>query len=298
MIESLKDYLKSKEVAFKENVKLSQHSPVRIGGIAPLVIYPRTVNELIYSVNLQDISKIPPKILGRKSNILFADGTLNSILIDASEVNFISFSQNEVSVGCGASIPLLSRLACSCGLSGFEELSGIPGSVGGAIVGNAGAFGKEICDVLYSVIAYDRVSRELIEFKAYECDFSYRKSLFCNEKFVILSAKLRLSECSGDKIRNRILTYREKRIKSQPTEPSLGSTFKRPSQGYAGEMIEKCGLSGFTVGGTKISEKHAGFIVNIGGATAADYMALMKLAADKVYEQFSVKLQPEIKYVN
>ena len=247
---------------------------------------------------MQDNSKIQPKIVGRKSNILFADGTLESILIDASGVDFISFSQNEVTVGGGASIPLLSSLACSNGLSGFEELSGIPGSVGGAIVGNAGAFGREICDILHSVLVYDIITRGIREFQSFECDFSYRRSLFGNDNYVILSAKFKLYECSSEEIRNRILAYREKRMKSQPTEPSLGSTFKRPSRGYAGEMIEKCGLSGFTVGSAKISEKHAGFIVNIGGATATDYLGLMKLASDKVYEKFSVKLQPEIKYVN
>lgn len=298
MLESVKDYLKIKEVDFKENVNTSYSSTVRIGGVSELVVYPKSIEQLIYATEMFKLTDKRVKIVGRKSNVLFMDGELKSILVDTAKLNDIKIEANTLTALCGTSLPRLAKLAQSKALSGLEELFGIPGSVGGAVFGNAGAFGREICELVESVTVYDKELNEIIELSGVECGFSYRGSAFSSRDFVILSVKLHLVESERDTVFKRMTECKSRRSAAQPTLPSLGSTFKRPSHGYVGEMVEKCGLSGYKIGGAQISEKHAGFIVNTGGACASDYLKLMELASGRVFEKYALRLEPEIKIIN
>lgn len=297
MLELIKDYLKVKDVKFKENLNTSRISFIRIGGVTRLVIYPANIEELIYAYKICKSSQIPTKLLGRKSNVLFFDGVLDSIFIDTSEMKVAKFDGSRIEVECGASLPWLAAQAAERSLSGFEELSGIPGSLGGAIVGNAGAYGREMCELVDSVLVFDKVTETVLVLSSDKCCFSYRYSIFSDERYIVLSAVLKLTAGDSQTIRERMRDFRAKRMSTQPSLPSLGSTFKRPKVGYAGEMIDKCGLSGLTVGGAQISDKHAGFIVNLGCAKASDYVCLMELARERVHERYNVLLEPEIRII-
>ena len=182
------------------------------------------------------------------------------------------------------------------GLSGAEELSGIPGSVGGAIYGNAGAFGREISDIITSVSIYDPVSESICCLSMSELDFSYRSSVFSKRPWIIISATLTLSEADTNSVNARIKEFVKIRRERQPIgEMSLGSTFKRPSADVAASLlIDQCGLKGYTVGGASVSRKHAGFIVNTNNATSSDYLSVAKHVANSVNEKFGVALEMEI----
>ena len=300
MLEYVLEYLKAKDVEYKENIKLSDISPIRIGGYAKIVILPRNIPELLDAFKFCSREKVKVKIIGGMSNILPEDSGYDGIIIKTDKLKNVEFSGDEIVAECGASISRVAAASAEHGLSGFEELSGIPGRVGGAIYMNAGAYGREISDILSECTIYDVDSAEITVLSSDQLHFSYRKSDLSSGNFVLLSAKFHLSEDLTDNISQRMKEFGQRRRSSQPTNmPSLGSVFKRPDPNRsAGELIDKCGLRGFSIGGAGISEKHAGFIVNLGGATAGEVKSLMTIAERTVYEKFGIRLQREIEFLD
>ena len=299
MTREILDFLKVNDVKYKENFKLSLISPIKIGGIAKLIIYPDNKNKLIDVVDFLENRKIKYKILGRMSNVLLPDTEFNDIIIKTDELSFLEFHGTVVEAGAGITLPLLAKITADMGLSGLEELSGIPGSLGGAIRGNAGAYGREISDLVSQVTVYNFRTSSIECLKVDKIKFDYRFSSLVDADVILLSAKLSLARSDKIYANSLIQTYRERRTATQPVGlPSLGSTFKRPENEIsASKLIDECGLKGKRVGGAKISEKHAGFIVNVGGATAEDYLELSDIAKDMVYQKFGISLEKEIEVI-
>ncbi len=294
MILGFMDYLKRKEVEFTENKRLSELSSARIGGEGRLVVSPKYRGELITVLEYLDSHTVDYKVVGGCSNILFPDGKTDKIIVKTSGLADFSAKGSTVTAETGVSLSALSRSLARAGLSGLEELSGIPGTVGGATVGNAGAYGREIGELIEGAELYDREACRVITLSQADLGFGYRTSILKSGRFVLLSVRLKAREHSSAASFMRIGEITEARRKSQPKEPSLGSTFKRPPGGYASRMIDLCGLKGRACGGAKISEKHAGFIVNACGATAKDYLSLAALAQKEVLRKFGVLLELEI----
>ncbi len=299
MIRETLDFLKMNDVKYKENFPLSLISPVKIGGEATILVYPKTQDELIEIVDFLGKTKIKHKIVGRMSNVLPPDDKYSGIIIRTDFISRYHIKGTSVEASAGVSLPYLAKITADSGLSGLEELSGIPGSIGGAIRGNAGAFGREISQLVSRITVYDTKTSSFDRLKAEKVCFDYRSSSLMAENLVILSVKLSLSRSDKSKTNYLIQRYREKRIATQPVgQASLGSVFKRPYRDVsAAKLIDECGLKGKKVGGAKISEKHAGFIVNVGGATAADYLTLVEYAKDKVYEKFGILIEREIEVI-
>ncbi len=296
MYNELLNFLKVHDVEYKENTPLATISPIKIGGDAAFVVFADSEHKLVALVDFLVKLKIRYKILGRMSNVLPLDEKYDGVVIRTDRLASYTIVGESLTVSCGAGLPYVASILMNCGLSGFEGLSGIPGSIGGAILGNAGAFGSEISDRLINVRAYDLRRRRIIVLSRADCCFTYRGSVFKDGGYIILSADFLLCRKDAALIKADMDRCRNIRKNTQPYGlPSLGSTFKRPSEGiYAARLIDDCGLKGYTVGGAQISNKHAGFIVNIGGATAKDYIDLSSYAAKCVYDRFNIRLEREI----
>jgi UDP-N-acetylmuramate dehydrogenase len=234
-----------------------------------------------------------PVILGGGSNILAAGEGVREPVIHTAGLRHIAFDGCVVRAGCGAGLPELSRAAARKGLSGLEWASGIPGSLGGAAVMNAGAYGGEMSQAVTEVLAFD--GREAVWIT--EFDFSYRHSVFIDTpSLTVLEVTLRLSQDDPAEITARMEAHMRARNEKQPVNlPSAGSFFKRPKGGYAAALIEECGLKGASVGGARVSEKHSGFIVNTGGATCDDVLRLASLVRETVFIRFGTELEPEVR---
>ncbi len=296
MPRDLTDFLKAHDVEYKESLSLAQISPIKIGAEADCVAYPDSIDKLVNLVRFLWKNKIKHIILGRMSNILPSDKKYNGVVIRTDNIRRFYLFGNILTAECGTALGEISRFLCKAGFGGFEGLGGIPGSIGGSLVGNAGAFGYEISDCLYRVFAYDIHGDCVRVMSPFECNFSYRSSVFKNQKFVILSAEFVLPKSDAASVLAKMEGFREKRMKTQPYGlPSLGSTFKRPDKNlYAAKLIDDCGLRGFKMGGAEISEKHAGFIVNRGGASSFDYQNLMEYARKCVNDKYGIYLESEI----
>lgn len=290
------DFFKMNDVEYRENGDLSVISPIKIGCNALALVYPKSNEELIGICNfLQDL-KIEHKIVGRMSNLLIARDYYNGVIIKTDLMRDYSVNKEYVKVSAGVSLPLLAVITSKAGLSGLEELSGIPGCIGASIRGNAGAFGREIGDVIRSVSAYDRRKKQIIYFTRDHIAFSYRSSSFMSEDIIVLDAELSLVSSSKESVQCRMEHFRRARASTQPKGvPSLGSTFKRPAKDIsAAKLIDDCGFRGYRIGNAKISEKHAGFIVNCGGATASDYLTLADFVSNGVAKKFGINLEKEV----
>jgi UDP-N-acetylmuramate dehydrogenase len=234
-----------------------------------------------------------PIILGGGSNILAADEGVQTPVVHTAELRQITFEGSMVRAGCGTGLPELSRAAMREGLSGLEWASGIPGSLGGAVVMNAGAYGGEMSQAVTEVLAFDgHDSVRMTEF-----DFAYRHSVFLDTpSLTVLEAALRLTPDDPAAIAARMNEHMKARNDKQPVSfPSAGSFFKRPKDGYAAALIEQCGLKGTGVGGAQVSEKHSGFIVNTGGATCGDVLRLASLVRETVFKRTGTELEPEVR---
>ncbi len=294
MLQSIFDFLKDKDFKYKERVNLSKLSSLGIGAIAPLVVYPDSIEKLVELVKYLEKINFPYKIVGRMTNILFASCKIEFVIVATSHIDKIKFSADSVIAECGAPIPRIARLSAERNLAGFEQLSGIPASVGGAIRSNAGAYGVEISELIEAIEALDKKNGESVVLHSEDCDFSYRHSIFQGDRYVILFATFKLCFAEHD-VFDRMEYFRQRRIATQPYgERSIGSTFKRPENGFAAQMIDECGLKGLRIGNVQVSEKHAGFIVNLGLGTANDYLELMSIVTRTVHERFGVLLEPEI----
>lgn len=282
------------ELELLEQEPMSRHTTFRVGGPVPLMALPQNAQQAAAAVRAAAQLGIAPFFLGNGSNLLVPDEGVDVFVIKTG--NCLCGAEVEDTCIRAESGILLSRLAVLArdrGLTGLEFAHGIPGSLGGAVTMNAGAYDGEMAQVVTSVTVLTQAG-ELVETD--EFDFSYRHSAFSDGSRLILGAKLRLQRGDEAQIRARMEELMERRKSKQPLEyPSAGSTFKRPEGYFAAALIDQCGLKGLRVGGAQVSEKHAGFVINRGGATCADILSLMEQVRRRVLEQTGVELEPEVK---
>ena len=298
-LKELIDFLISNGISFEENADGSRLCSFRVGGSIRVVIRPTCVVQMRSVYKFLKANNIKSILLGKGSNVLIGDEGFDGVAILTSEMKNMTRAGSCIEVAAGASMTALSSVAQSYGLSGLEFAHGIPGSVGGGIYMNAGAYGGEISQVLFSCVCYDKEEDALVEFNNSKCQFSYRHSIFQeNKNLILLWARFELGEAAPGDIKAKMDEQRAMRLAKQPLEyPSAGSTFKRPKNDFAGRLIEAAGLKGFSIGGAQVSEKHAGFVINQGGATADDIKKLIEHIQKTVKEKFDVLLECEIEFV-
>ena len=281
-----------------ENEPMSAHSSFRIGGPARALAVPSDVTGLTRLCAILREHGTAPFLLGNGSNILFPDEGLPELLLVSTEKlqKIFLLPDGSIYAEAGVSLARLAAFACEQGLTGLEFASGIPGTVGGGLRMNAGAYGGEMKDVVDSVVYYYLPWQELFEIKNENCRFGYRSSIFQQSAgMAILSAVFRLPKGEKEAISAKMRELNERRRDKQPLDlPSAGSAFRRPEGYFAAALIDQAGLKGFSIGGAQVSEKHAGFVVNRGGATAKDVHELMMHIRQTVWEKFQVALEPEI----
>lgn len=281
-----------------EHEKMSEHCSFKVGGEVRAFIAPKDIwdmSKVFFYLHMNDVY---PFILGKGTNILIPDEGLDICVISTENLQAIRLGEEENTIyaEAGVSLARLAQFAQQNGLAGLEFASGIPGSVGGGVLMNAGAYGGEMKDVVDSVVTYFLPDQALCECKGEDCGFAYRHSDFEQARCAILSAVFKLTPDDPEAIAARMNEMNDKRRKSQPLDmPSAGSAFKRPVGGYAAALIEQCGLKGYTVGGAQVSEKHSGFVVNKGDASYDDVVELMDYVRRKVYEDTKITLEPEIR---
>ena len=285
-----------------ENVRrqepMSLHTTFRIGGPADLFVMPGSIQAVADSIRICKETQTPYAVIGNGSNLLVSDAGYRGVIIQIGRnLNQITGNGEEIRAQAGAMLSVIAKTALSESLTGFEFASGIPGTLGGAVVMNAGAYGGEMKDVLTEVTVLTREG-EIRTIPAEKLELGYRTSLAAKNGWIILEAVLRFQKGDAEAIRNRMEELKVQRVTKQPLDlPSAGSTFKRPEGYFAGKLIMDAGLRGFTVGGAQISEKHCGFVVNKGGATAEDVRNLICAVQKKVQEDAGVKLEPEVKFL-
>lgn len=283
-----------------ENEPMKNHTTFRIGGPADVLVCPETEDGFIRGLGWCRRQKIPVYIIGNGSNLLVGDkgfrGVVFKICRNLDKTDIIEEdSVVRVHAGAGAMLAKLAKDVSAEGCGGFEFATGIPGTLGGAVAMNAGAYGGEMKDILKSVRAVD-MEGNIREFSLEELELGYRTSRIQKEDWIVLSAEMVFEKGDAGAIMARVDELSRQRREKQPLEyPSAGSTFKRPEGYFAGKLISDAGLKGFSVGGAQVSEKHAGFVINTGNATAADVIALTDAVRDKVFEKYGVKLELEIK---
>lgn len=276
---------------------MSRHTTFRVGGPADFLVMP-DMESLPKVIAYCREKGIPCLVIGNGSNLLCGDGGVDGVVIEIGKrMSGIRVGAENVAAEAGALLSAVSARAASESLTGFEFAAGIPGSIGGAAVMNAGAYGGEMKDVLTDVTVLTSEG-EIRTVPAEELNLSYRHSAIPGRGYIVLSVSLRLKTDDSDAIFAYMAELKEKRVSKQPLEyPSAGSTFKRPQGYFAGKLIQDAGLRGFVAGGAQVSEKHCGFVINRGGATAADICSLMEHVQQTVREQFGVELEPEVKFV-
>ena len=274
---------------------MSRHTTFRVGGPADVLVRP-TVGQLAGVLGLCREYGEPYTLIGNGSNHLVGDGGIRGVVVEMAEpAGAIEVNGSEITAQAGAMLAKIANTAAAAGLAGMEFASGIPGTIGGAVVMNAGAYGGEMKDILVHVKVLNEQGEEK-KLTVEELELGYRHSCIPEKHYLITEATIRLTPGHEEEIRAKMKELNEKRIEKQPLSyPSAGSTFKRPEGYFAGKLIMDAGLRGYTVGGAQVSEKHCGFVINKGGATAADIRQLMQDVAEKVYEQYGVRLEPEVK---
>lgn len=301
-VKMLADRWKTQNIAVQTDAPMSRYTSFKAGGSAAALVTAASEQELRQV--LADVAQAGAKtmLLGNGSNTLFRDSGYDGVVIRLSAEGAFGRAVHEGGgrVRCGAAM-LLSSLAkyiLSESLTGFEFASGIPGSLGGAVFMNAGAYGGEMKDVLVSVRAISPDGGKVREFSAEELALGYRRSALAENGYIVTEAVLQLSPGDKEEIASRMRELAEKRNSKQPVQyPSAGSTFKRPEGYFAGKLIEDAGLKGVSVGGAQVSVLHSGFIINTGGATATDILDLITLVQNTVYDQFGVVLEPEVRII-
>ena len=292
----LEDFLKQSQIKSRRNVPLSHYTTMEVGGITPLMIFPHSSNELIELLEYLKGENIPYFVIGKGSNLIVNDEGVDLIFINTQQLNQITLiDEDTIQVESGASLKDLSEFAYINGLTGLEFACGIPGTVGGAVFMNAGAYDGEIKDVLKESLVFDQEKKVL---NNTEHQFSYRKSIFTTTGATVISSTFVLPKNDKSIIKQKIDELTEQRTEKQPLEfPSAGSTFKRPQGHFTGKLITDAGLKGFRIGGAGVSDKHAGFIVNVDNAKAQDILDLITHIQKTVKEQFNVLLEPEVKFL-
>ena len=290
------DELKSVCKTVLKDEPMSRHTSFRIGGAAEFFALPEDAEEIQKIFKLCKMHDVPITVLGNGSNVLVSDAGIEGVVISVSDkMSKIGINGENIFAGAGVMLSRLANTAAKNSLSGLEFASGIPGTLGGAIVMNAGAYGGEMKDVIEAVGVMDS-DGNVFEISAKDARFAYRTSVF--SKYLVLYGKMRLKKGGQEEIKAKMAELNAKRKEKQPLNfPSAGSTFKRPEGYFAGKLIEDAGLKGYRVGGAQVSEKHSGFVVNAGGATAKDVKALIDDVQKKVKHDFGVTLEREIKYI-
>ena len=282
-----------------ENAPMSKYTSFKCGGNASLLIIPDSIGGTKIIIDFCREKGVEPLVIGNGSNLLVTDGGINSVVIKiGSKLSKIELI-DDTTIYCeaGASMKSLCMFALENSLSGLEFAYGIPGTLGGAVYMNAGAYGGEMKDVLHACQHIDK-DGEFGALEKDELDLSYRHSAYTDNGYTILSALLKMKKGDKAEIKEAMDLNLRKRKEKQPLEfGSAGSTFKRPEGYFAGALIEQSGLKGYTVGGAQVSEKHAGFVINKNGATATDVITLIRDVQNKVYEKFGVKLETEVKII-
>jgi len=275
---------------------MEKHTTFRIGGPADYFVMPANAKQVQEVIALCTKQGVPFYIIGNGSNLLVGDKGYRGMIIQLyKNMNRITIEENTITAQAGALLSKVAAAACENSLAGFEYASGIPGTIGGAVVMNAGAYGGEIRNHILSAMVLNK-DNEVISLDKEELDLGYRTSVIANKGYIVLEVVLELSSGDQKEIKAHIDELKDRRINKQPLEfPSAGSTFKRPEGYFAGKLIQDAGLKGFQVGGAQVSEKHSGFVINKEHATAADVVSLMEQVSAQVKLQFGVTLEPEVK---
>lgn len=281
-----------------ENAPLAPIGSMKVGGNAKYLVLPKNENGLVSAIRRFKESDERFIVVGKCSNLIFQDSGFDGAVISTAEMKGTKASEGRLISLCGEPLSALARTACENGIGGFEFCYGIPGTVGGAVYMNAGAYGGEISKVFVSG-RFLNENLDVITLSCEEAEFGYRKSRLMRENLLLLSAELCGYERDPADIRAEMEDLMEKRKSKQPLEyPSCGSAFKRPKDNFAGALIEQCGLKGYSIGGAQVSEKHAGFIINKGNATASEVIALLKEVSEIVFEKTGIRLEPEIRVID
>lgn len=315
----LKEKLPSANIKLNEPMKL--HTSFKIGGPADFFITANNIQEIREVVNIAKENNLPLKVVGNGTNLLVKDNGFRGIILKTNlqeikitktknkdEINTkYKINEMESSINCkeeyivnvqsGMALGKLAQILLKNEIGGFEFASGIPGTIGGAIKMNAGAYGGEFKDIIQDVI-YLNEQNDIVVIQNTQCDFSYRHSLFSNKDYIILGCNLKLYKDTKENIKNKLDENLQSRREKQPIEyPSAGSTFKRGEDFITAKLIDECGLKGYTIGGAQVSEKHAGFIINKNNATAEDVISLIKHVTEIVYEKTGKKINLEIEII-
>ena len=276
---------------------MSRHTTFRTGGPADLLVQPEA-EQIAPILEVCRNEEIPWTVIGNGSNLLVGDGGIRGVVLEiGKQMSDVVIEGTVITAGAGAMLSSIASRAAAAELTGMEFASGIPGSLGGAVVMNAGAYGGEMKDILQkvTVLTPDGTVQTL---SVEELELSYRHSIIPEKGYLVISAVLKLQPGHADEIQSIMDDLKEKRVSKQPLEyPSAGSTFKRPEGYFAGKLIQDAGLRGFRVGGALVSEKHCGFIINRDQATSTDICQLMQQVSEIVYEKFGVRLEPEVKKI-
>lgn len=284
-----------------EDEPLSNHTSFKVGGPAKYLVYPKTISEIISIIELCEKNNMPYYVMGKGSNLLVSDkgyeGTIIKLNAEFSNINISQLSKEEylVRAQAGISLAKMAKFLASNGLAGFEFAAGIPGTLGGAVTMNAGAYDGEIKDIIIGATVLDK-DCNLINLSKEELELGYRSSIIQKEGYIVLEVEFVFNKGDSDEIFAKIIDLNNRRRDKQPLEyPSAGSAFKRPEGNYAGKLIMDCGLKGYSIGGAQVSTKHCGFVINKGSATATDVSDLLNHIKKVVYEQFGVPLEQEVK---
>lgn len=296
-LNELDKYLEERQLLYKKAEELSPHTTIKIGGKAARTVYPKSEEDLVELLEFMDYKEIPYFVIGGGSNLLVSDEGYSGVVVilkTLKGMETISLEESlRLKVLAGTRINEIVRYCYERGFSSFEFLAGVPATLGGAIKMNAGAFGKSTSLFVRKIRLYR--DKRVVDLECREDMWTYRSF---KEEGIIVSAELEFIKKEKDEIKRTLKDIWEKRRNTQPvTEKTFGSVFKNPPCCYAGALIEQVGLKGFQIGKAKISEKHANFIVNTGGATAKEVIELMKIAQKKVWEKFYVSLEPEVKFL-
>lgn len=294
-LEDIYNILDKEHVKFE--VPMKEYTTFKLGGNAEIFVTPETFEEIRDLLRLCVKYNVPYFVIGKGSNILVKDGGVKGVIVNLNKLKHIKIDKFMVTAGAGASLIEVALYSGKNGLSGLEFASGIPGSIGGAIAMNAGAYGGEICQVVKSVKVIDD-ELNIKDLSLEEMQFSYRNSIVLKKSYVVLEATFELKEGNKDEIKAIVQDLTRRRVEKQPLDkPSAGSTFKRPEGYYAGKLIQDSGLKGYKIGGAQVSDKHSNFVINNGDASAKEILQLIKHIQDTVFDKFKVNLETEVRII-
>ena len=294
-----------KKIIPEENIKInepmSKHTSFKTGGPAEIYIIGKTLEQIQAALKYSNQNNIQLYIIGNGSNLLVSDEGIKGIVLKIAVDNIETLESDFgllVKAGAGVKIMALAQILKKDGITGFEELAGIPGTMGGANYMNAGAYGKELKDIIVSTKAINKETGKIETLKNEEQELKYRNSIFKNRKYIIIETMLNLQKGIPEEIERKMSNFLNQRKEKQPIEyPSAGSTFKRGEKFITAKLIDECGLKGYQIGGAQISEKHAGFIINKNNATSKDILDLIKYTKKKVFEKFGVQIEEEVEII-